>query len=189
MLDPASFDLVAQRRIHIIGAGGAGMSGLAKFLSQLGHRVTGSDLKPSGLLDGLTDSGVETWVGHRPERLADIELVVASTAVPESDPELRAAIDSGLTVWRRPALLDALTAAHPDRLSVEHSLDDTQGFVDVERAERFVGNDLGADFYVCGPGPFMDVVDRALARLQVARDPLFIERFEAPELEGGPEHM
>ena len=113
MLDPASFDLVAQRRIHIIGAGGAGMSGLAKFLSQLGHRVTGSDLKPSSLLDGLTDSGVETWVGHQPERLADIELVVASTAVPESDPELRVAIDAGLTVWRRPALLDALTAAIP----------------------------------------------------------------------------
>ncbi len=113
MPDPASFDLVAKRRIHIIGAGGAGMSGLAKFLSQLGHRVSGSDLKPSSPLDGLADSGVETWVGHRPERLGDVELVVASTAVPESDPELRAAFDAGLTVWRRPALLDALTAAIP----------------------------------------------------------------------------
>ncbi|GMQ84472.1 MAG: UDP-N-acetylmuramate--L-alanine ligase [Acidimicrobiia bacterium] len=113
MADSVSFDLVARRRIHIIGAGGAGMSGLAKLLSQQGHRVTGSDLKPSSVLDGLADSGVETWVGHRPDRLGDTELVVASTAVPQSDPELRAAVDAGLTVWRRPTLLNALTAAIP----------------------------------------------------------------------------
>ena len=83
--------------------------------------------------------------------------------------------------------LDALAAAHPDRLLIEHSLDDTQGFVDVERAERFVGDERSADFYVCGPGPFMDVVDRALAGLQVARDQIFIERFELADLEGAPE--
>ena len=113
MAEAAPFALSGAQRIHIVGVGGAGMSGIAKLLAQLGHRVTGSDLKPSAILDSLRDAGVETWVGHDPERLAGAELVVASTAVPDSDPELTAAAEVGLTVWRRPALLNALTAAMP----------------------------------------------------------------------------
>jgi UDP-N-acetylmuramate--alanine ligase len=111
--EPAPFDLGRPRRIHIVGAGGAGMSGIAKLLAQLGHDVSGSDLKPSAILDSLGDAGVETWVGHRPEDLADVDLVVASTAVPATDPELAAAASAGSTVWQRPTLLNAITAAFP----------------------------------------------------------------------------
>ena len=100
MADASHFELAGEQRIHVVGAGGSGMSGIAKLLSQLGHRVSGSDLKPSTTLDALTDSGVETWVGHRPEQMSNVDLVVASTAVPETDPELSAAGASGLTVWR-----------------------------------------------------------------------------------------
>lgn len=100
-------------RVHIIGAGGAGMSGLAKLLSQLGHTVTGSDVKPGRMLDVLGDVGVSTWIGHRPDELDGVDLVVASSAVPNSDPEIRAARDAGITVWERPRLLAALTAALP----------------------------------------------------------------------------
>lgn len=111
MPDPAPFELSGATRIHVVGVGGAGMSGIAKLLAQLGHQVTGSDLKPSPTLDALSDTGVETWVGHRPERVEGVDLVVASTAVPEDDPELVAAGNRGLMVWRRPAMLNALTAA------------------------------------------------------------------------------
>jgi UDP-N-acetylmuramate--alanine ligase len=100
-------------RIHIVGAGGAGMSGLAKLLQQSGHHVTGSDVKPGPMLELLADVGVETWIGHRPEAMADVELVVASSAVPASDSELESASASGAMVWRRPALLSALTRAMP----------------------------------------------------------------------------
>ena len=100
-------------RIHIVGAGGAGMSGLAKLLSQHGHEVTGSDVKPGPMLDLLKDVGVETWIGHRPDAMSDVELVVASSAVPATDRELASARASGATVWRRPALLNAITAAMP----------------------------------------------------------------------------
>ena len=67
-------DLSSPRRIHIIGAGGAGMSGLVKLLSQMGHSLTGSDLKMSTTLAGLEDLGVEVWAGsratvHTPRRL------------------------------------------------------------------------------------------------------------------------
>jgi UDP-N-acetylmuramate--alanine ligase len=100
-------------RVHIVGAGGSGMSGLAKILGQLGHVVTGSDLKPGRMLDALRDVGIETWVGHRPEAIPGVDLVVCSSAVPASDPELLAATSHGIEVWRRPTLLSALTAATP----------------------------------------------------------------------------
>lgn len=98
-------------RVHIVGAGGAGMSGLAKLLSQLGHEVSGSDLKPGRMLDALSDVDVETWIGHRPDALAGVELMVASSAVPDSDPELAVAPKVGAVVWRRPELLKRLTGA------------------------------------------------------------------------------
>ena len=84
-----SIQLDDLRSIHIVGAGGAGMSALAKLLSQLGHQVTGSDLKPGRALDALGDLGITTWVGHRPDQIAGVDLVVASSAVPDGDPEVR----------------------------------------------------------------------------------------------------
>ena len=77
------------------------------------------------------------------------------------------------------AELEALVAGNPGRLEVEHSLDDTHGFVDVERARRFAGRSSGADFYICGPGPFMDVAEAALAELGAPAERIFIERFES----------
>lgn len=102
-------DTAIPQRVHIVGAGGSGMSGLAKLLSQLGHTVSGSDLKPGRMLDSLRDVGITTWIGHRPEAMADVDLVVASSAVPDRDVELAAARDLGVDIWRRPALLRALT--------------------------------------------------------------------------------
>ncbi|MCB2222938.1 MAG: UDP-N-acetylmuramate--L-alanine ligase [Actinobacteria bacterium] len=106
-------DLVAHERIHLVGVGGAGMSGLAKLLAQAGHTVTGSDLKPGRAVTVLPRTGVETWVGHRPERAGEWDLVVASSAVPAADPELAAARDAGVEVWERPALLAEITARMP----------------------------------------------------------------------------
>ena len=99
--------------IHMVGVAGAGMSGLAKLLAGLGYTVTGSDLKPSRVLDALEDIGIETWVGHRPQRMSEPDLVVASSAVPARDPELKAAAEHGVVVWERPALLDAFTYRMP----------------------------------------------------------------------------
>ena len=100
-------------KIHMVGVAGAGMSGLAKLLAGLGYQVTGSDLKPGRVLDALQDIGIETWIGHRPEAMSELDLIVASSAVPATDPELRAAAAHGVVVWERPALLDAFTAQMP----------------------------------------------------------------------------
>ena len=107
------FRLSGQQRIHIVGAGGAGMSGIAKILHGLGHQVTGSDLKPGRFLDSLEDLGIETWLGHRPDRMPGMDLIMASSAVPRRDAELAAARDAGVAVWNRPDALEALTADLP----------------------------------------------------------------------------
>lgn len=106
-------DLSVFERIHLVGVGGAGMSALARLLAGLGRTVTGSDLRGSETLAALADLGLEVWSGHRPERAEASDLVVASSAVPEDDPELAAARSAGVPVWRRPELLEAITASVP----------------------------------------------------------------------------
>jgi UDP-N-acetylmuramate--alanine ligase len=89
------------------------MSGLAKLLSQMGHSVTGSDLKMSTTLAALDDLGIEVWAGSRPEAIPGVDLVVASSAIPDGDPELIAAREDGIQVWLRPRLLTELTGRVP----------------------------------------------------------------------------
>lgn len=101
------------KRIHVVGVGGAGMSALARLLHGRGHVVSGSDAAASRLLDTLAADGIVTWQGPRPERIGPVDLVVASSAVPGSDPELTAARERGVPVWDRPRLLAALTAEIP----------------------------------------------------------------------------
>src|SRR5262245_9732799 len=83
--------------------------------------------------------------------------------------------DSDSIIFR--SELDALSAAHPDRLRVVHHLDTEHGFVHSKSVAEFVGTDLAADFYICGPPPFMDVVEDALAEANVSSEQVFIERF------------
>lgn len=106
-------DLTDRRRIHVVGAGGAGMSGLAKLLSQMGHTVSGSDLKMSTALAGLHDLGIEVWEGSRPDSMAGLDLLVVSSAIPPGDQEIVAAQRAGIDIWERPRLLKELTAGLP----------------------------------------------------------------------------
>lgn len=74
--------------------------------------------------------------------------------------------------------LGALGRAHPERLEVRHHLDDVAGFLHTDDIAAFVGKDAGdADCYVCGPGPFMDLVEAVLVELGVPAERIFIERF------------
>ena len=83
--------------------------------------------------------------------------------------------DADSVIFR--AELDALTRAHSVRLTVVHHLDTEHGFVHSNDVAEFVGADVEADFYICGPGPFMDVVEDALAQARVPAEQVFIERF------------
>jgi len=85
------------------------------------------------------------------------------------------------------AELDALAARHRDRLEVVHHLDVERGFVDADALDPFLAGGPGSDHYVCGPTPFMDIVERALLARGVEPDRIHIERFTpaapAPEPE------
>jgi UDP-N-acetylmuramate--alanine ligase len=103
---PEPFDLHQPRRLHIVGIGGVGMSGLAAVLVQRGHHVTGSDLKESPFLAKLRFEGVDAQVGHRAENLPDeVDVVVISTAIRGPNPEVEAAERRGIPVLRRSDLL------------------------------------------------------------------------------------
>jgi ferredoxin-NADP reductase len=73
--------------------------------------------------------------------------------------------------------LTELCARHSDRLTVCHHFDSEGGFLSPERIRSFVGAEREADFYICGPGPFMDLVETTLHQLGVQGDRIFIERF------------
>jgi ferredoxin-NADP reductase len=75
------------------------------------------------------------------------------------------------------AALGELAERYPDRFQVRHHLDDGQGFVTPEQVREFVGGDTGADFYLCGPAPFMELVENALLAHGVAPERIFVERF------------
>ena len=75
------------------------------------------------------------------------------------------------------AAFAALDAQYPDRLEVRHHFDADQGFVTPESIARMVAADLQADCYICGPGPFMDLVESELQTLGLAPEHIFIERF------------
>ncbi len=106
-------DLSGVRRIHLIGVGGSGMNPLAKLLVGRGFVVSGSDLRSSEAMARLEDLGLEVWAGHRPESVRMAELVVASSAVPDTDPELIGAREAAIPVWHRPELLEAITRQIP----------------------------------------------------------------------------
>ena len=92
-------------RIHMIGIGGAGMSGIAEVLHGQGHRITGSDLKESPYTRRLREAGVEVHIGHAPGQVGDAEQVVISTDIPPTNPELLEARRRSIPVVPRAAAL------------------------------------------------------------------------------------
>ncbi|WP_395726469.1 UDP-N-acetylmuramate--L-alanine ligase [Nakamurella sp.] len=110
---------VSLERAHLVGVGGAGMSGIARILADRGFAVSGSDARDSPVLAGLADRGVRTAVGHAADNLALLPggptAVVVSTAVRPDNPEVVAARAAGIPVVRR---ADALAALMAGRRSV-----------------------------------------------------------------------
>ncbi len=96
------------RRIHLIGIGGSGMSGIAEVLLNLGYEVSGSDLKESEPVLRLRSLGVRTHVGHRASQVEGADVAVISTAIPELNPEVTRAKELGIPVIPRAEMLAEL---------------------------------------------------------------------------------
>ncbi len=93
------------KRVHFIGIGGYGMSGLARVLLARGARVSGSDVRSSDRTRWLAWNGAEVQIGHVARHVAGADLVVYNTDVPADNPELVAARQAGIPVWHRSQVL------------------------------------------------------------------------------------
>jgi UDP-N-acetylmuramate--alanine ligase len=96
------------RRIHFVGIGGIGMSGIAELLANLGYAVSGSDARRSDVTDRLETLGVTVYVGHRAGNVGDADVVVYSSAVKADNPELSQAREHRVPVIPRAEMLAEL---------------------------------------------------------------------------------
>ncbi|HEY3928026.1 MAG TPA: UDP-N-acetylmuramate--L-alanine ligase [Candidatus Koribacter sp.] len=96
------------QRIHFVGIGGIGMSGIAEVLLNLGYKVSGSDLKHSPVTERLESLGAKVFAGHRPSNIAGAEVVVTSSAIGKENPEVAEAHVNHIPVIRRAEMLAEL---------------------------------------------------------------------------------
>lgn len=92
-------------RIHLIGVGGAGMSGLAEVLRSMGYSISGSDLRDTPTLRRLRAQGIQVFLGHHPSQIEGADLVVYSSAIPPDNPELLRARERLIPVFHRAEMI------------------------------------------------------------------------------------
>jgi UDP-N-acetylmuramate--alanine ligase len=93
------------KRLHFVGIGGIGMCGLAELLKSVGLEVTGSDLSLGETTERLMSLGIDVHQGHRAENMSGADVVVYSSAVNETNPEVAAARSQGIPVIKRAEML------------------------------------------------------------------------------------
>ncbi len=96
------------RHLHFVGIGGAGMSGMAEVLADVGYTVTGSDIARSEVTDQLEQEGIRIHIGHDAANVGDAHVVVISSAVHETNPEVMEAIGRNIPVIKRAEMLGEL---------------------------------------------------------------------------------
>jgi UDP-N-acetylmuramate--alanine ligase len=106
------------RHIHCIGIGGIGLSAIAEIFLTRGYRVSGSDMKESDITDKLMRRGAEVYLGHRAKNIAGAALVVYSSAVAQDNPEIVAAVGSGIPIASRAEVLGALMKEYENSIAI-----------------------------------------------------------------------
>jgi UDP-N-acetylmuramate--alanine ligase len=96
------------RRIHFIGIGGAGMSGIAEVLINQGYEISGSDIKASSVTERLKNKGATIFIGHAAENVVDADVAVNSSAVNQANPEMIHARELRIPIVRRAEMLGEL---------------------------------------------------------------------------------
>ncbi len=96
------------RKLHFVGIGGIGMSGMAEMLHNLGYEISGSDIAESEVTDHLIEIGIDVQFEHKAENVGDANLVVYSSAVPHDNPELEYARQNKIIIVRRAEMLAEL---------------------------------------------------------------------------------
>ena len=102
------FNPLKDIKVHFIGIGGIGMSGIAEVLLSLGYKVSGSDISESATVAKLRRLGAEVYIGHKSENVADATVMVYSSAIDDTNPEVIIAKANRLPIMRRAEMLAEL---------------------------------------------------------------------------------
>ncbi len=97
-----------QKKVHFIGIGGIGMSGIAEVLHNMGYQVSGSDIRESHVTQKLSKIGVTVYIGHHENNVSDVDVVVYSNAVPDENPEIIRAKNKSIPIIPRAEMLNEL---------------------------------------------------------------------------------
>ena len=103
-----TIDLSQTQRVHLVGAGGSGMNAIGVVLAEMGHRVSGSDMKESSGIARLRALGAQIAIGHDADNVGSIDVLARSTAVPTTNPEVVRATEIDVPVLRRADILAAI---------------------------------------------------------------------------------
>ena len=93
------------RKVHFVGIGGIGMSGIAEILLNQGFEVSGSDKSLTEITDRLTQLGAKVYEGHSPKNLDEVDVLVYSSAVTTDNPEVAAAVERNIPIIKRSEML------------------------------------------------------------------------------------
>lgn len=147
-----SAQLIPGMHVHIIGAGGSGMSAIARVLLGRGYQVSGSDLNANDLTAALAEAGATLYAGHRAANIEGADLVVVSSAVPADNPEVQAALTAGIPVIKRADLIgEMMTGSIGIAVAGSHGKTTTTGMI----AHMLVEADLDPTVILGGVLPEM----------------------------------
>ena len=123
-------------KIHFIGIGGIGMSGLAEILNHQGFKVSGSDLSLSDITQRLENLGIKIYQGHSAENVKDADLVVYSSAVKLDNPEVQEAIERKIPFIKRAEMLaETMRMKHGIGIAGTHGKTSTTSMVGLTLTE------------------------------------------------------
>ncbi|MDO9545741.1 MAG: UDP-N-acetylmuramate--L-alanine ligase [Pelolinea sp.] len=131
---------------HLIGIGGTGLSAIARVLFERGNTVSGSDMLLSPLAQELMNLGIPVSIGHEAKNILGADLIIRSSAIPDSNPEIAAALETNIPILKRREFLSELTTG-----SIVISIAGTHGKTTTSSMIAWCLSELGADpSYVIG---------------------------------------
>ncbi len=111
-------DMSTIRTIHLIGIGGVSVSAIAEILHTNGYEISGSDMLSSPTTEALKNKGFKIYIGHSADHIKNIDLVVYTSAVNESNPELSEALARGIPCISRAEMLGQIMLAYEDSIAI-----------------------------------------------------------------------
>lgn len=159
------------RRVHLVGMGGAGMSAIARVLTQAGLTVTGSDVRESAVLEGLRSLGIRADVGHRACQAEGADVLVITNALAAGNAEVEFAKANGIPIlWRGEALAQIVNPLRTIAVSGTHGKTTTSGMVATVLAHAGLNPTylLGSDLAGRGSGGHLGEGDVAVVEADEA---------------------